>query len=111
MLQLDFGFSKLIYCPSSQQESVLHTGPVILKYNIHDRFVEAQPNSLQFEGGKNDILIPSCEVAREEISYFCHPKAEVNEVRPRQNGHKRYSYYFASLFLIKKLKKSEFLPL
>ena len=34
------------------------------EYNIHDRFVEAQPNSLQLEGGKNDILAKSCEAAR-----------------------------------------------
>ena len=65
------------------------------KNNIHDRFVEAQPNSLQLEGGKNDIFVPSREAARVKINHFCLPKAEVNEVGPRQNGRKRYSYHFA----------------
>ena len=68
------------------------------KNNIHDRFVEAQPNSLQLEGGKNDIFVPSREAARVKISHFCLTKAEVNEVGPRQNERKRYSYYFAKLF-------------
>ena len=43
------------------------------KNNIHDRFVEAQPNSLQLEGGKNEIFVPSREAARVKISHFCLP--------------------------------------
>ena len=66
------------------------------KYNIHVRFAEAQPNSLQLEGGKNDIFVPSREAARVKISHFCLPKAEVNEVGPRQNGRECYSCFFTS---------------
>ena len=64
------------------------------KCNIHDRFVEAQPNSLQLEGGKNDIFVPSREAARVKINHFCLPKAEVNEVGPRQNGRECYSCFY-----------------
>ena len=64
------------------------------KYNIHVRFAEAQPNSLQLEGGKNDIFVPSREAARVKISHFCLPKAEVNEVGPRQNERECYSCFY-----------------
>ena len=67
---------------------------VLVKYNIHVRFAEAQPNSLQLEGGKNDIFVPSREAARVKISHFCLPKAEVNEVGPRQNERECYSCFY-----------------
>merc|ERR1712079_87795 len=41
------------------------------KHNIHDRFVDVQPNSLQLEGGKNDIFVLSREAAKVKISHFC----------------------------------------
>ena len=46
-----------------------------VKYSIHDRFVEAQPNSLQLEGGKNDIFVPSREAARVKINSFLPPES------------------------------------
>ena len=60
------------------------------KNNIHDRFVSAQPHSLQLSGGKNDLFSPSPLRGSGRKCYFCLPQAEVNSVVPRQNGRECY---------------------
>ena len=60
------------------------------KNNIHDRFVSAQPHSLQLSGGKNDLFSPSSLCGLGRKSHFCLPRAEVNSVVPRQNGRECY---------------------
>ena len=60
------------------------------KNNIHDRFVSAQPHSLQLSGGKNDLFSPSPLRGSGRKCHFCLPQAEVNSVVPRQNERECY---------------------
>ena len=70
------------------------------KNNIHDRFVSAQPHSLQLSGGKNDLFSPSPLRGSGRKCHFCLPQAEVNSVVPQQNGRKRCIVArFSSFFL------------
>ena len=46
-------------------------------------------------GGQKLHFRLSFEEVRVKISYFCHPKADMNEVVPRQNRRKHYSFHFA----------------
>ena len=62
------------------------------KNNIHVRFAEAQPHSLQRSGGKNDLFSPSPLRGLGRKCHFCLPQAEVNSVVPQQNGHECYIY-------------------
>ena len=72
------------------------------KNNIHDRFVSAQPHSLQLSGGKNDLFSPSPLRGSGRKCHFCLPQAEVNSVVPRQNGHECYIFYILRYIPIKK---------
>ena len=77
------------------------------KNNIHDRFVSAQPHSLQLSGGKNDLFSPSPLRGSGRKCHFCLPQAEVNSVVPRQNERECYILFLQNFYMLDQFMKKK----